>query len=103
MHPIPDKAEVAVDFPDKLYMGGFGRDCEFEVRSEPDGVLVRFLRSGPDQREVKIYLHHLLLADILCDLAETVARDGIDDSHRTQLLDAARHLTAALETKSNKS
>ena len=68
MHPIPDKAEVAVDFPDKLYIGGFGRDSAFEVRSEPDGVLVRLLRAGPDRREVKIYLHHLLLTDILCDL-----------------------------------
>jgi hypothetical protein len=100
MHPIPDKAEVAVDFPDKLYIGGFGRDSAFEVRSEPDGVLVRLLRAGPDRREVKIYLHHMLLTDVLCDLAETVARGGIDDSHRTPLLDAAQRLVAALDTKS---
>jgi hypothetical protein len=100
MHPIPDKAEVAVDFPDKLYIGGFGRDSAFEVRSEPDGVLVRLLRAGPDRREVKIYLHHLLLTDILCDLAETVIRGTIDDTHRKPLLDAARRLVAALDVDS---
>jgi hypothetical protein len=32
MHSIPDKAEVGIDFPDKLYIGGFGRDSQFEAK-----------------------------------------------------------------------
>lgn len=96
MHPIPDKAEIAVDFPDKLYIGGFGRDCSFEVRTEPDGVLLHLVRAAPDRREVKIYLHHLLLTDILTDLGAAFLRERIDDSHREPLLAAARRFTAAL-------
>ena len=39
-HPITDKGEVAIDFPDKFYSGGFGRDSSFEARAEADGVLL---------------------------------------------------------------
>lgn len=98
MHPITDKAEVAIDFPDKFYMGGFGRDCSFEARSEDDGVLIRLVRSGSEKRTVEIHLHHFLLAGILDDLARSLAEwEPIDDSHRQPLLDAARRLATALE------
>jgi hypothetical protein len=55
MHPITDKAEVAIDFPDKFYMGGFGRDCSFEARAEADGVLIRLVRSEGEKRAVEIH------------------------------------------------
>jgi hypothetical protein len=67
MHPIADKTEVAIDFPDKGYMGGFGRDSGYEARAEIDGVLIRLVRNGGEKRIVEIHLHHLLLADILDD------------------------------------
>jgi hypothetical protein len=41
MHPIADKAEIAVEFPDKLYMGQFGRHSSFEAATESDGILIR--------------------------------------------------------------
>ena len=28
LHPIADKAEVSVDFPDKAYLGSFGRHSQ---------------------------------------------------------------------------
>ena len=98
MHPITDKAEVAIDFPDKFYMGGFSRDCSFEARAEAEGVLIRLVRSEGEKRAVEIHLHHFLFAGILDDFAHSLAGlPPIDDTHREPLLDAARSLVAALE------
>ena len=98
MHPIADKAEVAIDFPDKFYMGGFGRDCAYEARADEDGVLLRLVRSGGEKRAVEIHLHHYLLAGILDDIAQSLAaRTPIDEPHREPLLAATRKLVAALE------
>jgi hypothetical protein len=71
MHSIPDKAEVGIDFPDKFYIGGFGRDSGFEAKAEEDAVLIRLVRSGGEKRVVEVHLHHFLLANILNDLAMT--------------------------------
>jgi hypothetical protein len=97
MHQIVDKAEVAIDFPDKFYRGGFGRDCAFEARAEDDGVLIRLTRTGDDRRVAEIHLHHFLFAAILDDLAASIAaRPPIDEAHRQPLGEAARRLAAAL-------
>ena len=98
MHPITDKGEVAVDFPDKFYRGGFGRDCSFEARAEADGVLIRLVRPGEDKRVAEIHLHHFLFASILEELARSLGeREAIDRLHRAPLLEAARGFAAALE------
>ena len=98
MHSIPDKAEVGIDFPDKLYIGGFGRDSQFEAKAEEDGVLLRLVRAGGEKRVVEIHLHHLLLANILDDLAASLsARAPMDEVHRQHLADAAHRFAAALD------
>ncbi len=98
LHPIIDKAEVGIDFPDKYYSGGFGRDCSFEARAEDDGVLIRLVRGGTDKRAAAIHLHHFLLAGIIEELARSLSeREPIDDTHREPLLAAARSFAAALE------
>jgi hypothetical protein len=98
LHPIADKAEVAIDFPDKFYSGGFGRDSSFEARAEDDGVLIRLIRQSGGKRAVQIHLHHFLLAEILDDLARSIAdREPIDTVHREPLLEAARAFAKALE------
>jgi hypothetical protein len=98
LHPIIDKAEVGIDFPDKYYSGGFGRDCSFEARAEDDGVLIRLVRAGSDKRIVAIHLHHFLLAGILEELARSFGEGApIDAVHREPLLTAARGFAAALE------
>jgi hypothetical protein len=98
LHPIIDKAEVGIDFPDKYYSGGFGRDSSFEARAEDDGVLIRLVRSGCDRRAAAVHIHHFLLAGILEELALSIAeRTPIDATHREPLLAAARSLVAALE------
>jgi hypothetical protein len=98
MHPITDKAEVAIDFPDKFYRGSFGRDCSFEARAEPDGVLIRLVRPGEDRRAAEIHLHHFLLASILEDLARSFAEcEPIDAVHGEPLRRAAQAFAQALD------
>ena len=98
MHPISDKAEVAIDFPDKAYMGGFGRECSFAAQADEDGMMIRLVRTSGEKREAEIHLHHYLFAGILDDLAESLGKqEPIDEAHRQPLLAAARHLAAALE------
>jgi hypothetical protein len=98
MHPIADKAEVTIDFPDKFYMGGFGRDCGFDARADDDGVMIRLVRATGGKREVEMHLHHLLFAAIVDDLARSLGeRAPIDEVHRQPLLAAARSLVTALD------
>jgi hypothetical protein len=100
MHSIADKAEIGIDFPDKFYSGGFGRDCSFEAAAEDDRVVIRLVKAVDEKRAVTIHLHHFLLAGILEDIAASLcAREPIDAVHREPLLGAARALAAALERK----
>lgn len=100
MKPIPDKAEVALDFPDKAYMGTFERDSAFEARAAADGITLKLERRSNPKRVVEIHLHHDLFAAILEDLAQSFAeKPPIDDLHRELLVDGARNLNAALKGK----
>ena len=100
MKPIHDKAEVAIDFPDKYYAGSFGRDSKFEARSENDGLLIKLVRPGDEKRAVEIHLHHHLLADILSEWAESLAKDPISDNeHRKTLGDALKKLQKAVSRR----
>lgn len=97
MKPIQDKAEVSIDFPDKVYMGAFARESKFEAISENDGLLIKLYRPGDQKRTVEMHLHHYLLADILTDWAESLGEEPIqDDDHRKELLDAMKKLEKAL-------
>jgi hypothetical protein len=51
LHPIADKAEVSVDFPDKVYIGSFGRHSQFDAYADTDSVAIRLVRPGEDRRE----------------------------------------------------
>ena len=83
MHPIADKAEVSVDFPDKAYIGSFSRHSQFDAYADADSVAVRLVRPGEDRREAMIHLHYGLLAEILVELARSLtARDPLDEQHR---------------------
>ena len=52
LHPISDKAEISVDFPDKAYIGSFGRHSQFDAYADDDSVAVRLVRPGEDRREL---------------------------------------------------
>lgn len=96
-HPIQDKAEVSIDFPEKFYMGSFPRDAKFEARAEDDGLFVKLTRLGENRRQVEIHLHHHLLADILSEWAESLANEPpMQEAHRETLLAAIARVEKAL-------
>jgi hypothetical protein len=100
LHPISDKAEVSVDFPDKAYIGSFGRHSQFDAYADDDSVAVRLVRPGEDRREAVMHLHYGLLADILVELAKSLASRGqLDEQHRTELNEAAKQLCRSLEPR----
>ena len=100
LHPISDKAEVSVDFPDKAYIGSFGRHSQFDAYAEDDSIAVRLVRPGDDRREAVMHLHYGLLADILVELAKSLAsRPELDEQHRTELKEAANQLCTSLEPR----
>lgn len=100
MKSISDRAEVSIDFPDKAYMGAFGRESGFDVKVEPDEVLLRIVRAGSERREIAIYLHYYLLADILKDLGRGLADHAfLDESHLDRLREGAEALAQALRDR----
>ena len=100
LHPISDKAEVSVDFPDKAYLGNFGRHSQFDAYADADSVAIRLVRPGEDRREAVVHLHYGLLADILAELARSLAaREPLDELHRRELSEAAKLLAASLDPR----
>ena len=100
LHPISDKAEVSVDFPDKAYIGSFSRHSQFDAYANADSVAIRLVRPGEDRREAVMHLHYGLLADILSELARSLAsRPPLDEPHRNELSAAVKQLSAALEPR----
>ncbi len=100
--PIPDKAEVALEYPDKLYIGTFERSSRFEAHLDPTGIALILERPGADDVRKSIHMHinFGLFADILRELAATVGRMAKDDiAHRETLAQAAAELHRALATK----
>jgi len=98
MKSITDRAEVSVDFPNKTYMGVFGRESAFDVKVEPDEVLLRIVRSGEERREISVHLHYYLLADILKELGQGLTEHGfLDDAHLSRLREGATALLQSLQ------
>ena len=100
MKSITDKAEISVDFPDKTYMGAFGRESSFDVKVETDEVLLRIVRRGQERREIAVHLHYYLLADILKELGQGLARENpLDESHLRALREGVAALTQSLSPR----
>jgi hypothetical protein len=100
--PIPDKAEVALELPDKLYIGTFERSARFDAHLDETGVSLTLHRTGDAdvRKSVHMHFHYGLFADILKDLASTVASMPPDDAnHREGLQAAAGALYRALRRK----
>ena len=83
--PIPDKAEVALEYPEKLYIGTFERTARFDAHLDETGISLSLHRLGDAdvRKSVRIHLHYALFAEILQDLARTVsAVPPADAAHR---------------------
>ena len=97
--PIPDKAEVALEYPDKLYVGTFERSSRFEAHVDASGISLILEHPGTEdvRKSIHIHLNFGLFADILRDLASTVGRIPKDDIlHHDQLAQAVTEFQRAL-------
>jgi hypothetical protein len=102
MKPIPDKAEVALEYPDKFYIGTFERSARFDAHLDDNGIALALYRSGDAQtrRSVHMHFHYALFADVLRDLARASSVKPPEDAgHREALRDAAKALYLALEDR----
>jgi hypothetical protein len=82
--PLLDKAEVALEYPDKLYIGTFDRTSQFDAHLDATGLSLNLAPIG-------------LLAEILNEVAESVGRLPAEDvEHRGALTSAAGALHEAL-------
>jgi hypothetical protein len=99
--PISDKAEVALEYPDKLYIGTFAHTARFDAHLDHTGIVLSLELPGSDEqrKSVRMHFHYALFAEILRDLARTVSALPPEDIlHREALRDSAKALYLALET-----
>jgi hypothetical protein len=99
MKPVPDKAEIALEYPEKLYVGTFERSSRFEAHLDPTGFSLILERLGDEDVRKSIHMHinFGLFACILSELASSVKRIPKDDIvHRDQLARAVAELHMAL-------
>ena len=97
--PILDKAEVALEYPDKFYSGTFERSSRFDASVDATGVLLVLERPGSEdvRKSVHIHLNYGLLADIIAQLGSQAAKIPADEAHRDQLQHAVSLLDRALQ------
>ena len=97
--PIPDKAEVALEYPDKLYIGTFKGSSRFDAHLDETGISLSLQRNGEVElrKSIRMHFHYALFAQILQDLAKTVSEmPPADAEHRNVLREGARVLYRAL-------
>jgi hypothetical protein len=96
--PITDKAEIALEYLDKLYIGTFERSSRFKAHLDPTGIALILERPGADDhKSIHMHINFGLFADILRELALSVGRIPKDDvMHRDQLTKAVAELHTAL-------
>ncbi|HEX9768202.1 MAG TPA: hypothetical protein VGA50_03420 [Kiloniellales bacterium] len=98
-HPITDKAQVSIDFPEKFYVGSFGRDSSLDVSADQEGVHINLERQEETKRRVGFHVHYYLLADLLKSIGEALSGYGeIDEPHRAALTEAAQTLAKAVKS-----
>ena len=99
LHPISDKAEVSSIFPTRptsaVLAGTRSSTPTPMTTASPSGWCARG-RIGAR----RMHLHYGLLADILVELARSLAsRPELDEQHRTELKEAANQLCRSLEPR----
>ena len=71
--PITDKAEVALEYPDKLYVGTFERSSRFEAHLDPTGIALILEHPGAEDVRKSIHMHiNFGLFEVGCEYAALV-------------------------------
>jgi hypothetical protein len=85
--PISDKAEIALEYPDKFYSGTFERSSRFAASLDKTGVLLILEHPGAEdvRKSVHIHINYGLLGDIFEELTAQVSKIPADDIHRDHL------------------
>jgi|SRR6516225_5308512 hypothetical protein len=99
--PLPDKAELALEYPDKLYIGTFERSSRFDAHLDTTGLSLTLERIGDldTRKSVHLHLNYALFAEILTDVAASIAKMPPDDMvHRESLANAVALLHRALSS-----
>ena len=101
MKQILDKAEVALEYPDKFYSGTFERSSRFEAAFDSAGVGLVLERPGDADTRKSVHLHvnYGLLADIFAQLAASAGRIPVDEPHRDMLITQLAALHRAVKSK----
>lgn len=102
--PISDRAEIALEYPDKLYVGTFERTSRFEAHLDTTGIALTLEHPGAEDVRKSIHMHinFGLFADILRDLASTVGRVPKDDVlHHDQLTQSSRRVAPGASRQSD--
>ncbi len=101
--PVPDKAEVALEYPDKLYIGTFEHTARFDAHLDENGISLSLHRPGAAdvRKSIHMHFHYVLFAEILRDLAKlATSLPPAGTAHRQALLDAAEAFYLALKVES---
>lgn len=95
---ITGKAEVVLEYPDKLFIGTFDRNDHFDARFEANEVLLTLQRGDGAEacRAARLHLAPQVLARVLFELAESVSETAPAAANRVALRAAARTLEDAL-------
>jgi len=101
MKQILDKAEVALEYPDKFYSGTFERSSRFEAAFDRVGMGLVLERPGDAdvRKSVHIHVNYGLLADILTQLTATAGRIPVDEPHREMLIERLAALHQVVKPK----
>ena len=68
--PIPDKAEVALEYPDKFYVGTFEHSSRFEAHLDGSGFALVLQRPGAEED----IAHREQLAEALAELQQALGK-----------------------------
>ncbi|MFO0995241.1 MAG: hypothetical protein U1F33_01060 [Alphaproteobacteria bacterium] len=104
MKDISSRAEVALDYPDKTYIGIFERHSRYSAGFDDKGVVIKLEHPGEERKVVDIHLAYALFGDILHDLAaskDALAR--VAEVERKHLVEALKRAAHDLNQHSGKS
>ena len=97
MKDVVSRAEVALDYPDKTYIGFFDRHSRYAVEADGKNLILRLEHRGEERKVVDIHLEYPLLAAVLEDFASNHASHKAMQPHeRDHLVRALKGLAGAL-------
>jgi hypothetical protein len=96
--PLTGKAEVVLEYPEKLFIGTFDRSDHFDARLDANEVLLTLQRqSGTEAcRAARLHITPQVFANVLCRLAESPSATAPPPAVRQALRVAAEALARAL-------